>query len=293
MVLSAFLRQISIWAFVLAGSHAWGNAVLEELRHDGYVESVEDERRAEVARLKLMEKPAHRVSVDLNSRIFTDRLTKEFRERYQQQFGQTEAEQTITNPTRFTYYNGNATSLDGRIAKGTFQGSEEERLEAHRRFGNFMLRRMTEYHVDHYARSKPAVQKVYQVKEKLSDMKLEFNPRVKLKVDYRLSGNTVKLQLINPWLDHDVLVEMDDTFGPSEVKEVVFSVRVPVTTKTSFETYFRILENTLTLIGRRSLEQNLTATFTARSGRVLLEPTDLVPTGPYEQLILAGLSWNY
>ena len=79
----------------------------------GYVADIRMEREQKTEELVWIQKPSEDKA--LRDRIFNDRLSREFRERYEQRFGQTEIERVFLAPNRTSYYNdvygmkGNAT----------------------------------------------------------------------------------------------------------------------------------------------------------------------------------------
>lgn len=95
----------------------------------GYVADVRAEREVVSVDLVWIPKPKERS--DLRDRIFNQTLSREFRERYEQRFGQTEIERVFLAPNRTSYYN------DVYGVKGTPQEISDER----RKFGEFMVRR--------------------------------------------------------------------------------------------------------------------------------------------------------
>ena len=282
MVMGALLRLLVVIYFSAASAvHASATASVGE----------EDPRKVFATRLQQVENARKNAKANLSNRIFTESLSKEFRDKYHAEFGQTMAEQTVVSPGRFTYFTGNAPSLEDPFYSARFHGDEVERAQANHRFGNFMIRRMTEYHFEQYARSKPAIQKIQRAKEQISTLNLQLTEKTKLKGRYGFSGNYVKLKLINPWLENDVLIQMNpESLGPSDIREVMLSTGIPLSKKSILEFYVRAVEKSLTVIARRTIRENLSATLSSRSGRLLIDPQ--LPR-PYEQLLMVGLAWNY
>src|SRR4051812_13044537 len=102
--------------------------------HVGYLEDVTGERDERVEDVVVFEPPASD-GPDLNQRIFNDQLSREFSDRYHEKFGYTEQQRAYLAPNQHTYYN------DQFAFKGTAEQTDEEK----RKFGEFMLRRLTEF----------------------------------------------------------------------------------------------------------------------------------------------------
>ena len=123
----------------------------------GYVADIRTEREQVSENLVWVQQPAQ--DQDLRDRIFNQTLSREFRERYEQRFGQTEIERVFLAPNRTSYYN------DAYGVKGTPQEISDER----RRFGEFMMRRLAEWHVENYAKTDPSARAVWEAKERISN----------------------------------------------------------------------------------------------------------------------------
>ena len=134
-----------------------------------------------------------------------------------------------------------------------------------------MLRRLTEYHIDNYAKNEPAVRPVYQIKENISKVDLSVAPGWKFKAKYSISGNTLKVDVGNPYTDSKILVEMDpDKLGPSDVKETIVSIGKDLTKIFRMETHWKTQDGKWSLVGIRRLaprmSTNITTSTTVRSG---------------------------
>lgn len=277
------------------------------LAHSGYLSSVENEKNTISQRLEVVENPQQGPKMDLRDKIFTEKLKKEFRDRYREKFGQTTTEQLISHPSRYTYYRALPLATEERLQSGTFAGDHIERYKENERFGFFMFRRLTEYHVDQYTKDKPVVKQVYEFKEKYSRMSLSFSRRVRLRARYQVSANSVRLKLENPWVENSVLLEMDPgSLGPSEVKETTISANFGLPFSVLFDARYRAVENSLTLAGSRALGPGLSASLSVHWNRRIFpdqavvestEKTELplqeVVEDTRDTLVLTGLSWNY
>lgn len=255
--------------------------------HRGYVVSVEEERKQTFKPLIVRERPEK--PTQWTELIFTKKLKNEFKRRYSEKFGQTNLEQLISQPNRFTYYGKNLNSEDQRLTPGTFRGDEVQRQKENRRFGNFMFRRLIEYHLEDYGRNQEVVQKVVRAKENLSKVRLQFSKKYKLKARYRISGNFLRLSFVNPYIKNRVLVDFNDRdFGPSGTETTV-SLFFPKISGVRMETHYKVLEQSFTLVGKRRLTRTMSASVTGKVNAGFLDGLDF----RRQELILAGLSWRY
>jgi hypothetical protein len=202
----------------------------------GYTDDVRAEREEKSRELIWLPRPPE-VGV-LRDRIFNEQLSREFRERYQQRFGQTEVEQVALAPNRLSYFN------DVYGVKGTPQ----ELLDERRKFGEFMIRRLTEWHVENYAKNDPKVRPVWEAKEKISNLKVEV-ASFRIDAQYSIAGNMLDIKMQNPWAQSKVTLIMNpDQFGPGPVDETLISVVKPVTAKYTVEGRWRVVDGVVSLI---------------------------------------------
>lgn len=131
--------------------------------------------------------------------IFDSKLSKEFREQYQYEFGQVDAESLSYQTTKYYTQDQNRALLNT---------SEEDNLKR-KQFAQFMTKRLTEHHLDIYLRTDPSLKVVYETKEKLKDVKVQVSQSVRLSSQYSFSGNTLDLVVDNPWVNSRVRLEMD------------------------------------------------------------------------------------
>lgn len=263
------------------------------LHHAGYLSDVDSERSVVYQKLKVVAKPKQNTGPELSERIFNARLKREFREKYREKFGRTSTENLINTPTPFTVYSGLAEADSEAANTATFRGNHLDLYKENQRFGSYMFRRLTEYHVDQYMRNRPVVQKVYQLKEKYSRVNLQFSKKVRLKVRYQIAENSLRMQLENPWLKNQLVIEMDSAaLGPSQIIESTLSLFFPRVLGVDVQGHFKAYDQSYLLVGSRRLTASLTANLTGHWNRSLLIgplETDIVR----EDLILGGLNWRY
>lgn len=241
----------------------------------GYTDDVRAERKQVSRDLIWIVRPSE--GALLHERIFNQALSKEFRERYEQLFGQTEVERVALAPNRLSYYN------DVYGMKGTPQ----ELLDERRKFGEFMIRRLTEWHVENYAKNDPKVRPVWEAKEKISNLKVEV-ASFRFDAQYSIAGNTLDLKMINPWVQSKVTLIMNpDQFGPGPIDETLLSVVKPISQRYTLEGRWRVTDGIVSVIQYRSLgrfwSSSLTTSAAVKEGG----------SSPRETLWLAGLSRGF
>lgn len=156
-------------------------------QHPGYLADTSDERfqvSQEVVIVPL--EPTDELS--LRDKIFSEKITKEFKRRYEEKFGRTQAEQVFSIPSQF---------FEAQIQPGVFRTADEE-AEEQRDFGNFMVKRTVEFHVDRWMKESPSARPVYELKEKISNVNVEVRPGYKARIKYSLSSNDLSVKVKNP-----------------------------------------------------------------------------------------------
>ncbi len=151
---------------------------------------------------------------NLNDRIFSQKLTKEFETRYAEQFGRTSPEIIYTRTPYLTsnYTEGQSLTFD-----------EEEYQDRQRRFGNFMLKRLVEFHIQNESKTNPQLKAVNEVKEKVEKVDVSFSKNYKLRAKYHISSNTARFSILNPYIDFTMRMELARTLSFNETLETVFS----------------------------------------------------------------------
>lgn len=240
-------------------------------KHVGYVSTIEGERQQVVEDLVLVFPPDDGPS--LQQRIFNDRLTKEFTDRYEQKFGRTEQQRVYLAPNNLTYYN----DLFG------FQGTPEQTSVERRRFGEFMMRRLAEHHFESYAKNDPKARVVWEAKEKISNVKLAVGKQMRVSAKYSLSGNSADINLQNPWVQTKVTLFIGDSF----VRETIISLSRGVTPTISAESHYYFDDGIVSLIGRKAFTPTLGGSVTASTY------THGGGISRRESLYLAGVSYSY
>ncbi len=269
-----FLFWILLASFITS-MPCWASRNTDSRWNHGYTDDVRSEREQVIRDLVWVGRPGD--GAILRDRIFNQALSKEFRERYEQRFGQTEVERAVLAPNRLSYYN------DVYGMKGTPQ----ELLDERRKFGEFMVRRLAEWHVENYAKNDPKVRPVWEAKEKISNLKVEV-ASFRLDAQYSIAGNTLDIKMVNPWVQSKITLIMNpDQFGPGEVDETLLSIVKPISQKYTVEGRWRVTDGIVSLIQYRSLGRHwngsLTTSAAVKDGG----------TAPRETLWLAGVGRGF
>jgi hypothetical protein len=245
------MRLVTVYIWILLFAVVEGRAAVR-LAHPGYVSSIEEEKSSTTVELPLpmLQDSAPR---DYEPIIFAPLLANEFRDRYEQVFGRTTAEQEyqVYNPlTRVEYSSGLRVSV-------------EENSDRQRQYGEYLIKRLTEFHVDAYFRSDPVLRPVYELKERLSNYDVEVRPGYKLTARYRLAENQIEMRLGNPM---KIRASARVQFNPESItpgrgveSELRLGYDLPFT-RWSVDAYGKVREESLGVIGARSLPGGATLT---------------------------------
>jgi hypothetical protein len=213
----------------------------------------------------------------LRDRIFNQTLSREFRERYEQRFGQTEIERVFLAPNRTSYYN------DAYGLKGTPQEISDER----RRFGEFMMRRLAEWHVENYAKTDPSVRVVWEAKEKISNLKLEV-ASFRIDAQYSIAGNILDIKMLNPYAQTKISLLMNpDQIGPGPIDEALLSVFKPISSRYAVEGRWRVTDGVISLIQYKPISRVWSGSLTTSAA------IHGAGKSARETLWLAGLGRNF
>jgi len=268
---------VAIVFLVVFSTGGWAFAKRDYGPHSGYLENTRTERDTSYADL-LLPPPPVSPSRDLSSKIFNPKLTREFRDRYEERFGRTEEERIYNAPNRFTYF----TDIHG------FTGTPQEWDDEKRRYGEFVMRRLFEYHLDNYAQNDPKLRPVWEAKERIKEFRVEV-AQFRFDAQYSIAGNTFDVQMANPFLNLlRVRLQMDPgRFGPAPVLETIVSVGRALTSTISVETHYQAFDQTVVVIERKGFTPNL--------GGSLTQSTYVATSGisPRESKYLAGLTYIF
>jgi hypothetical protein len=279
------MRSLSrlIQALVFAIAVLVGHSALAKRDYgsnSGYLVSTAGERDVELKDMPIAHPPAS-LGPSINERIFNEKLVKEFRDRYDEQFGRTEADRVYNSPNRFSYYD----DLFG------FKGTPQEENDAKRAYGDFVVRRLLEYHVDNYAQNDPKLRPAWEAKERLKEFKVEV-AQFRFDMQYSIAGNTFDMRMVNPYFSlFRLRLQMDPgAFGPAPIKETTFSLGRNLTQKIFVEGHYAVIDGVVTVIERRQLTPALGGTITEST---FTKGVGINPLIPRESRYLAGLSYVF
>lgn len=266
------MRQWVLHLILIMGSLIQGVALGQSFgKHPGYTYDVPKERTTIDVEVVLVDPPKE--SAQLSQQIFDDRLTKEFRLRFEERFGVTSMEQSLNSPGRFDehIYYGESVSLN-------------EYRDEQRRFGEYMARRLTEHHADQWAKSKPEVRPLYELKDKVTNLNVTVKKGYKMRINYSLSGGHLDLRLENPY-DIDTRLRIE-TSGGEDPGEVMLIMNSQITRLWSASLLFRNYDGLIQVVGSRYLGPGWYGTITGSS--------DSTNEGLNEKqdLFLLGMAWT-
>ncbi len=201
MVLSRF---VFIFALIFEILYGFQSLAIES----GYINDIKTEKEQHYTEIFLISDPIPKIP-SLHDRIFNPELTKEFHIKYMEQFGNIDTDSLTYRDPRYAEIYDNS-------ASGVNINSDPTSIAARKTFGEYMVKRLTEWHVDHYIKEDPQMRPVYEVKEAISHAEVKINPETKLNLEYSLAGNALDVKFINSYLESKVTIYMDPgAFGPS------------------------------------------------------------------------------
>jgi len=242
------LSSNQLWSGTTSRSIASTNSP----EHSGYISNVQAEKKSEANNESFfvvwdIEVPKEK---RLEDSIFTDKLKKEFKSRYERQFGRTEAEQNL----EFFSPNDYFFDRDGVVVTS----SKVRRKE--RAFGEYMLRRLAEFHLDHKMKNDPQARKVYQLKERVRKSEVSIAKGYKVKSQYRIASNSLELEFDNPYVDSKVETDLNDWTTTEEMANyLIFSAWRNITKTVRMSAYYRTESGQVNLVTRKQFTRQLSA----------------------------------
>lgn len=180
-----------------------------DMIRSGYIQDIQAEKEEQYYEVYMSPPSVSMEAADLRAKIFNTTLTTEFRDRWEQRFGYIDTASMNFAAERFTNVTEN---------RGTPE--DQQRLQDRRAFGEYMIKRLGEWHLDNYFKSDPNLRPVYEMKEQLSNVQVAVTEETKMRVNYALSDNSVEAVVDNPYVDTKVRVEMDPKqLGPASIIE--------------------------------------------------------------------------
>ena len=287
--LTKYLKLVSFLVLIGGGGDLYAEQTGIYGSRKGYLESIEGERHREAKEIVLIDKPKNN-ELPLSDVIFTSKFTKEIRERYERKFGRTDIERNSLAPSRFVeleYFNG-------------VRVTPEEDVRRKRIFGNYMIRKLFEYHLNEYFKSTPAIRPIYEVKEKISNLDVRIKGGYQLEVGYSYAGNHIKLKLKNPYkIRNRLILQMDSDGMGLGLEDAIFHLGYDITRKVGVNSYYATKKKGLKIIGYHKFSRSLTLSISGIFGvstsfiSTGLEKIDLdKDRGKFDNKILFGISWR-
>lgn len=214
----------------------------------------------------------------LSDVIFDKKLTKEFQSRYEYEFGRTAFEQNADIPLRYEEY----ITADNQLI------SAQEDIQRRQVFGEYIVKRLSEHHIDEYVKSNPSTRPMFELKERISHLNMSVKKGYRLKMHYSYSGNYMDFKLDNPYdIKTKLTLEMNPGgLGPSHIYETQLSLEYPLEKTVSLASDYKFDDGILKLVAKKSLSPTTSAslsgsTFTKSEG-----------VSARDQRLLIGFSWS-
>ncbi|MFK8138850.1 MAG: hypothetical protein AB8E15_10855 [Bdellovibrionales bacterium] len=218
----------------------------------------------------------HRANPEGESGPLVDQdLEEELQRRYEQEIAYTDAEQT------FLYLNYNF------LEEQTIQDQElfKEYQEKQKKFGEFMVRRISEEKLDNYLKSNPDLESVYIAKKKYTNVRKNTDSGWRFKGNYRISGNFLEFEARkNQWTWQ--------IFNRLGNPEWILKLQNKLTKKLSLDTYYRTKEERFTVVASTILDGNIKVYWT---NDLYLTPATESESGDAlnDSRSIVGMSFSY
>ena len=255
-----------------ASLHPWR----DEDSRPGYSEEVDQEKEGTGEILYSFDDP-YKNEIRFSDKVFDPTLKKDITTRYQERFGRTEAE---IIQSRTPYLNSNFS--EG--ASITF--NEEEYQKQQKSFGNYVAKRVVEYHFEKETKNNPDLRGVYEAKQTLENASASVG-KFKIRAKYRISSNSIIAYVRNPYVDVEARFEM------SGEKETVYSMSKHLPKGYSVVTDYYIENERWDLIGRKSLTDRLSVSISYSPFRTILIDDGGTTVEFREEIGIAGLSYVF
>ncbi|MBK9294528.1 MAG: hypothetical protein IPM57_08800 [Oligoflexia bacterium] len=246
-------------------------------KNTGYITDIETEYSIEPLELILVEKPDHLNGPSFNEKVFNHELSQEFLINYQQTFGRTEQEQNYFLINRQGYV----------LSSGVLTATQVD--DARKKFAQYMSRRLIEFHGENIFKNDPNLRAIYDIKQSISNVKLDVGPSSRFDMSYSFVGNNLWARLENPYANLVTYVYMDPgsllPTAPNEATLVAQKTLFTTNNELGFSFYSKVFRYTISRgVGIVSL--NFTQTLP------VVASFNAVDTSK-EALSMAGLSLSF
>lgn len=177
--------------------------------HWGYV----DARLESETSSRILESIALQPVKDPEEVLFDSDVMEELQDRYYREFGFSKAEIGLSQMEYFFQHNqtiGNRADTEGY-------------RERQQDFGEYVVNRFGEKYLDEYMKKSPRLAPAYQVKTRITQVRVSPQEKVELKADYNLSGNYAEIEWIHPAYKLEFTVDfIRGEIGPTDPQEYTF-----------------------------------------------------------------------
>jgi hypothetical protein len=241
--------------------------------HVGYLNSVENEVDDASRDFTAVQIPAE--SIPLRDRIFNAQLNREFQDRYELLFGRTEQQRIYNSPSSYYIKYFGRQDVDAEID-----------IEK-RKFGDYMVKRLAEYHVDNYFKSDPQLRVVWEAKERLSKVEVQVQG-VRFDIKYSLTGNTLDINAIHPYVVTRLTLLMDPgQAGPAPVEETILTVSKDLARGIGASNTWKWKDGVMAWNLAKGLAPGMTGTLTYTHN------TKAEGKTPRQTVYLSGITWAF
>ena len=126
----------------------------------GYTSDISQEREREYKEVPILDPILPLAYEPEPPSLVNKKLSLDFQDRYERQFGHRQEEVSIYETQRAT----TVINSRGEMPSG------QETTEAQLQFGHYMVRRLGEYHLDNYLKEAPKARVIYEAKENLREL---------------------------------------------------------------------------------------------------------------------------
>ncbi len=127
--------------------------------------------------------------------IFNQRISREFKDRYERTFGDTHIEQAHRLP------------MMGSESRVSFRHLHrpEENLQKQRAFGEYVAQRLADHHLDIYLKESKRGKAIQQVKEKVQNSRVQLSESTRVRTRFMLLNQQLDVAVENPLLTTRIL----------------------------------------------------------------------------------------
>ena len=198
-------------------------------------------------------------------KIFNQRISREFKDRYERTFGDTHIEQAHRLP------------MMGGESRVTFRHLHrpEENLEKQRAFGEYVAQRLADHHLDRYLKESRRGKAIQRVKEQVQNTQVRLSSSTRVRTRFMLLNQQLDVSVINPMVTTRVL------WDPSLSQPYLILTR-KATRKLNLRGHIDWSRSHYRLSASERVNPLLTATLTGISRK---------RTEAQEYMVVAGLSY--